>query len=298
MRELCRAAGDAEGECQAMLSDRHLPCGAPSSRRSKHGTIQPARAFAERIGNQALLAEVDNARGDCTTECACGQLAEADAAFERGILVARSLKHRPAMVVGLMFSGILHFWRSDTPRPNAFKMEAIATWPADARDGFHLPLALSYLGLTLANRGRISEAMGSMQEALDMARRNNNAVALSRIPNGIGWVSREIGNLGKAIRANEACVEFSRCRHNPGGSRSERLPNLVYDYMLAGEPRKCEDSLELVLPLSRGRTMADPQARPAGIRHNAASPVRVLVSSAQTGPRRGTRPGAAGQRGA
>ena len=104
----------------------------------------------------------------------CGELAEAEAAFERAIPVARSLKHRPALVIGLTYSGILHFWRSEYASAERIQMEA-SQLAAEARDGFHLPLALFYLGLTLANRGRISEAMGSMQEALDMAKRNNNA---------------------------------------------------------------------------------------------------------------------------
>jgi tetratricopeptide (TPR) repeat protein len=99
---------------------------------------------------------------------------------------------------------------------------------AEIRDGFYLPLALFYLGLTRANRGRFSEA-------LELAKRNNNAVALSRVPNGCGWVWREIGDLGKAIEFNDGSVEFSR-RFKAAEAESNALINLVYDYLLAGEP--------------------------------------------------------------
>ncbi len=263
MREVCRGAGDAEGECRAMLGICHVAHQARDVLSMEQFNPQ-ARALAERIGNQALMAEVDNAWG--MYQNACGHLAEADAAFERGISVARSLKHRPAMVVGLMFSGILHFWRSDYAKAERIQMEA-SQLAGEARDGFHLPLALSYLGLTLANRGRISEAMGSMQQGLDLAKRNNNAVALSRIPNGIGWVSREMGDLGAAIELNEGCVEFSR-RTKSAEAEANALLNLVYDYMLAGEPKKCEDSLERILPLYDVEQWI--RWRFYGIRHNAA----------------------------
>src|ERR1019366_4883292 len=206
MREVCRIAGDLEGECRALLGICHVATNARDVT-SMEQYCPEARALAERIGNQALMAEADNAWA--VYRMVSGELAEAEAAYERSIPMARSLKHRPALIIGLAYSGILRFWRSDYAGAERENVEA-SQLAAAARDGFHLPLSLSYLGLTLANRGRISEAMASMQEGLDMARRNNNAVALSRIPNGIGWVSREIGDLRTAIEFNEGCVEVSR----------------------------------------------------------------------------------------
>ncbi len=263
VREVCRAIGDEEGECRALLGMCHVAHQARDVLSMEQFNPQ-ARALAERIGNQALMAEVDNAWG--MYQNACGQLAEADAAFERAISVARSLKHRPAMVVGLMFSGILHFWRSDYARAERVQKEA-SQLAGEARDGFHLPLALSYLGLTQANRGRISEAIATMREALVLAKRSSHAVALSRIPNGIGWVSREMGDLGAAIELNEGCVEFSR-RTKSAEAEANALLNLVYDYMLAGEPKKCEDSLERILPLYDVEQWI--RWRFYGIRHHAA----------------------------
>ncbi|HTA44892.1 MAG TPA: protein kinase [Bryobacteraceae bacterium] len=263
MREVCRIAGDLEGECRALIGICHV---AHQSRDvDAMAQYNPeARAIAERIGNQGLMAEVDVTWG--MYQNACGQLAGADASFERGISVARFLKHRPALVMGLTHKGILQFWQSDYASAEPVQVEACHL-AAEARDGFFLPIALSYLGLTLANRGRISEAMGSMQQALDIARRNNNAVALSRIPNGIGWVSREIGDLGTAIAFNEGCVEVSR-RTNAAEGEANALLNLVYDYLLAGEPGKCEHALERILPLQERERWN--RWRFYGIRHNAA----------------------------
>jgi tetratricopeptide (TPR) repeat protein/predicted Ser/Thr protein kinase len=263
MGEACRATGNLEGECRALIGTCFVAHQARDVLSMEQFNPQ-ARALAERIGNRALMAEVDNAWG--MYQKSCGHLAEADAAFERGISVARSLNHRPAMVVGLTHTGILHFWRSDYAKAERVQMEA-SQLAGEARDGFNLANSLFYLGLTLANRGRISEAMGSMQEALDMAKRNNNALALSRIPNGIGWVSREMGDLGAAIEFNEGCVEFSR-RTKSAEAEANALLNLVYDYILAGEPKKCEDSLERILPLYDVERWI--RWRFYGIRHNAA----------------------------
>jgi tetratricopeptide (TPR) repeat protein/predicted Ser/Thr protein kinase len=265
MRKGCRAAGDAEGECRALLGICHVAQyvrDVPSMEQYS----PEARALAERIGNQALMAESDNAWA--VYQMLSGRLAEAETAFERAIPVSRSLKHRPALVNGLTYSGIVLFWRSDYAGAERVQMEA-SLLAAEDRDGFHLPLALLYLGLTLANRGRISEAMGSMQEAMDVAKRSDSALALSRIPNGIGWVLREMGDLGKAIEFNEACVEVSR-RTKYGEAEANALLNLVYDYLLAGEPGKSEQALERILPLyERERSMGSAW-RFYGIRHNAA----------------------------
>jgi tetratricopeptide (TPR) repeat protein len=263
MREVCRASGDLEGECRALIAicivamqARDVP--------SMEQYNPEARALAERIGNQALVAEANNAWA--IYQMVCGELDAAEANFGKALPVARALKHRPAMVISLTYHGILRFWRSDYAGAEKIQVEA-SQLAADARDGFHLPLALFYLGLTLANRGRISEAMASMQAALDMARRNNNALALSRIPNGIGWVWREMGDIGKAIEFNEGCVEFAR-RTKAAEGEANGLINLVYDYLHAGQFGKCEEALEGILPLyDRERWN---RWRFYGIRHNAA----------------------------
>jgi serine/threonine protein kinase/tetratricopeptide (TPR) repeat protein len=156
MREVCRTAGDAEGECRALLGICHVAQyvrDVPSMEQYS----PEARALAERIGNQALMAEADNAWAIC--QMLSGKLAEAETAFQRAIPVSRSLKHRPALVNGLTYSGIVRFWRSDYAGAERVQAEA-SLLAAEARDGFHLPLALLYLGLTQANRGRIFRSDG------------------------------------------------------------------------------------------------------------------------------------------
>ena len=244
MLEVCRAAGDLEDECRALIG---MTTAAHNLRElvdvERYG--REAMALAERTANQALVA-------DAGLQWAIylgvnGRLPEAQTHWDRCIPLARSSTNRAALASGLTYQGVKHFWESEYEVAEATQLEA-AGLAAEIRDGFYLPLALFYLGLTRANRGRLSEAMASLEEAMDLAKRNNNAVALSRVPNGCGWVWREIGNLGKAIEFNDGSVEFSR-RFRAAEAESNALINLVYDYLLAGEPGKAAGALERVQPL-------------------------------------------------
>jgi len=244
MREVCRASGNLEGECRALVG---LTTVAHNLR--ELGDVetfgQEAMVLADRTENPALVA--DGGMQWAIFLGVNGRLPEAQAHWSRCIPLARSSRNHSALASGLTYQGVKHFWESDYEAAEATQLEA-AGLAAEIRDGFYLPLALFYLGLTRANRGRISAAMDSLNEALDLAKRNNNAVALSRVPNGFGWVWREIGNLRKAIEFNDGSVEFSR-RFRAAEAESNALINLVYDYLLAGEPGKAAGALENVRPL-------------------------------------------------
>jgi tetratricopeptide (TPR) repeat protein len=263
MRSACQIAGDLEQECRALLG---LTTAAHNLRElddvEKYG--QEAMRLAEQIGNQALAAEA--MINWAVYQCVTGRLDEAQSYFERSIPLARSIGHKPALPAGLMYRGVLHFWKSEYEAAEKTQVEASQV-AAEVRDGFYLPVALLYLGLTRANRGRISEAMASMQEALDLARRNNNVVALSRVPNGIGWVWREIGDLAKAIEFNKGSIEVSQ-RTRAAEAEANGWLNIVYDYLLAGEPGKAAEALEGIQPLYQRERWN--RWRFYGIRHRAA----------------------------
>jgi tetratricopeptide (TPR) repeat protein len=244
MREVCRAAGNLEGECRALIG---LTTVAHNQREladnERYG--REAMALAESTANQALVA--DAGMQWAIYLGVTGRLPEAQTHWDRCIPLARAAGNRATLASGLAHQGVKHFWESNYEAAETTQLEAVGL-AAEIRDGFYLPQALFYLGLTRANRGRISAAMASLDEALDLAKRNNNAVALSRVPNGCGWVWREIGNLGKAIEFNNGSVEFSR-RFRAAEAESNAWINLVYDYLLAGESGKAAGALESVQPL-------------------------------------------------
>ncbi len=244
MRETCRAAGNLEDECRALIG---MTTAAHNLREltdvERYG--REAMALAECTANQALVA-------DAGLQWAIylgvnGRLPEAQTHWDRCIPLARSSANRVALASGLTYQGVKHFWQSEYQIAEATQLEA-AGLAAEIRDGFYLPLALFYLGLTRANRGRLSAAMASLDEALDLSKRNNNAVGLSRVPNGCGWRWREIGDLGTAIEFNDGGAEFAR-RLKAAAAEANSLINLVYDYLLAGEPGKAAGALERVKPL-------------------------------------------------
>jgi serine/threonine protein kinase len=272
MLSACRSAGDLEQECRALLG---LTTTAHNLREldnvEKYG--QEAMRLAEQTGNQALAAEAMINWG--VYQEVIGRLDQAQNYFDRSIPLARSIGHKPALPAGLLYRGVLHFWKSEYEAAEQTQLEATQV-AAEVRDGFYLPLALLYLGLTRANRGRISEAMASMQEAFDLAKRNNNGVALSRVPNGIGWVWREIGDLSKAIEFNQGSIEVAQ-RARAAEAEANGWLNIVYDYLLAGEPAKAAAALEGVQPLYEREKWN--RWRFYGIRHQAANAEFFLVKS-------------------
>jgi tetratricopeptide (TPR) repeat protein len=244
MRDVCRASANLEGECRALVG---LTTVAHNLRDLDNVELygREAMALAERTRNPALVA--DAGMQWALYLGVTGRLPETQAQWDRCIPLARSVNHRSALAFGLTFQGVKHFWESNYALAEATQLEA-SELAAGIRDGFHLPLALFYLGLSRANRGRISEAMDALNQALDFAKRNNHAVALSRVPNGFGWVWREIGDLRKAIEFNDGGVGFAS-HFRAAEAESNGLINLVYDYLLAGEPGKAAGALERVKPL-------------------------------------------------
>ncbi len=244
LRQIAQAAGDAEEECWALIGITKV---ATHTRELAVVELygREAMSLADRIGSPALIAETGNNWAQHMQ--VVGRLGEAEGYWKRSIPLARSSGHSSALSMGLTYRGVMHFWESQYEAAETMELEASIV-ASELRDGFHLPLSLYYLGLARANRGKISEAMSSMQQALDFARRNDHGVALVRVPNGIGWLWREIGDLGKAIDFNRGNVEFAR---RIGGAEGEAnaLINLVYDYILAGEPGKAAKALEEVEPL-------------------------------------------------
>jgi tetratricopeptide (TPR) repeat protein/predicted Ser/Thr protein kinase len=263
MRGACQTAGNLQEECRALIGLTTV-----GYYRRELADIEQygkaAMALAERIGDQALSAEATI--NWAIYMAVTGRLSEAESHYKGSLRLARSLGHKAALPAGLLYRGLLHFWKSEYEVAEQTQAEACQV-AAEVRDGFHQPLALLFLGLTRANRGRISEAMDTMQQAFDLAKRSDHGVALSRVPNGLGWVWREIGDLSKAIAFNQGCVEISR-RRASAEAEANGLINLVYDYLQADEPAKAAKALESVQPLYERERWA--RWRFYGIRHRAA----------------------------
>jgi tetratricopeptide (TPR) repeat protein len=190
-----------------------------------------ALQIAERIDHRAYSCE---AKGQLAASYqVIGRVEEAARLYEESIAAARNLRHLPALLQSLTYRGVVHFFRSEYDQAVAAEMEAAAL-ASESRNGFYLALSRTYLGYSLANQGRISDALNALTDALSLARRNENRIVLARAPNGIGWIYREIGVLQTAIEYDEACVETASAA-GAAEAEANALINLVYDYSMAGE---------------------------------------------------------------
>ncbi|MBZ5611578.1 MAG: protein kinase [Acidobacteriia bacterium] len=244
MLEHARAMRDAGLECTALNALANL---ANYSRRPDDmgAWASEAMRVADRIGNQAL-------RGESVAHLANfhlvkGELNEAGRFFDEALALARPLQHTAALLPALTFRGLNHFFRTEYHQAEALELEA-SDLASRVHDGFHLAISLFYLGLSRANQGRLSDALATLNQALEMARRNDNRLALARVPNGIGWVYRELHDLRRAAESDRACVEIAR-QTQTAEAEANALINLVYDYTYAGEPDLALGALRDVEPL-------------------------------------------------
>ena len=201
---------------------------------------------ADAIGDPALRSE---AMSNCALlHLVSGELHPAKVLFDEAIPIARSTRHMPALLPSLIYRGLHHFFVTEYTNAEALEAEA-AGLAIEARDGFHLANALFYLGLSLGNQGRVSEALGTLHRAHEMARRNGNQLTLSRVPNGVGWLYRELYDTRTGLEHDSRGVQVARI-NGRAEAEANSLINLVYDYLQAGESESALVSLKDVEPLT------------------------------------------------
>src|SRR5205823_5821915 len=172
---------------------------------------EEAISRAEKAGNETLriaatmpIALKQLGYGELHTE-----LAEANSLLDEIIRTARSLKYKPGLCAGLTHRGTLHFFQSEYESAEQVHKEAISL-ATELRDGFLLLICLFFLGLSRANLGRMSEALVTLKEVMEMTRRNGDLIWLARLPNSIGWIHSELQDFDYALKHDQQGVEISR----------------------------------------------------------------------------------------
>jgi len=59
----------------------------------------------------------------------------------------------------------------------------------------------------------MSEALKTLNEAVEMARRNGDRFWVSRLPNCIGWIYRELQDFQRALEHDQRGVEIAQEDH-------------------------------------------------------------------------------------
>ena len=163
-----------------------------------------------------------------------GELAAAKSNFEEVIRVARALDNKSALLGALAWRGQLYFFQSEYGCACEVLTEALQL----GTDLRHPALVLQcrfFLGLSLGNLGRISDALAVLTEVGAMARRNGERYWLAKVPNCIAWIHRELGDFDQALRCDLEGLEAARAS-NVGEAEINSLISLGYDCTHAAEP--------------------------------------------------------------
>src|SRR5262249_28693640 len=150
-----------------------------------------ALRVAESSGDERLRAETLAFIG--RRHVSLGNLAKAKQALDESIRIARRLDHKPALIAGVGWRGLLHFFHSEYERAEEMLTETLHL-SSELRDGFNVLFSLNFLSFIRGDLGRMSEALATLNEAMEMARRNGDRNQSLKIPNTIGWIHRELGD--------------------------------------------------------------------------------------------------------
>jgi tetratricopeptide (TPR) repeat protein len=83
----------------------------------------------------------------------------------------------------------------------------------------------------------MSEALATLNEGIELGRRNDELYQKSKWPNSIGWIHRELGDFDHAIEHDRAGVEIAR-QHQVLEAEINSVINLGCDYTQQGKREK------------------------------------------------------------
>jgi DNA-binding winged helix-turn-helix (wHTH) protein/tetratricopeptide (TPR) repeat protein len=174
---------------------------------------------------------------------ALGELAEAEHKFQQVI-------ERPSQVDRRILLGVLNmqarlrFFQSEYATAERLFRKTMSL-ASELGDTFEALASHYFITLTLANLGRISEALEVLNRAMEMARRNGDSYWASRVPNCLGWIHRELQDPEGALAHDRNGAEMAR---NMGVAEAEvnSVINLVIDHFQAGDRQQTDSSAQTV----------------------------------------------------
>ena len=193
--------------------------------------VKPIAAVSENTALRLETMVITALRHQCY-----GELAETKPLYGEVIHIARKINHRPALLSALTWRGFVYFFQSEYQQAEEVLVEA-RTLATELRDGFRLLNCLFCLGLVIGNQGRVSEAIGIFNEAIDLARRNGDHAVRAKLPNCLGWIYRELQDFHRARSYDRSGVEVAR-EDKIREAEAHSLINLGNYYALSGEEQK------------------------------------------------------------
>jgi len=190
-----------------------------------------AIAAAKRAGSEELRLQTLALMG--LKHLCYGELAEGKSVLDDVIQTSRTINYKPTLAAGLVWRGCLFFFQTEYERAIEIETEA-RQLASELRDGFLLLTSMFFLGLSRGNLGRMSEALTTLTEAIDMARRNGDLFWYPRMPNCIGWIHRELQDFEGALKHDAEGLGVSR-QHHVLEAEANSLINLGIDYTHSGK---------------------------------------------------------------
>lgn len=196
-----------------------------------------ALEIAEQAGSETLRVETTLLIG--LKHLCYGELKDAKFFLDDVVTTARRLNHKPALMGGVTWRSCLHFFQSEYELAVETATEG-RRLASELRDGFLMLTALFFIGLSQGNQGKMSASLKTLNEAMDIARRNGDLFWYPRMPNCIGWIYRELQDFESAHRHNDDGIEISR-RHHVLEAEANSLINRGIDCTQAGD-HGCTDA--------------------------------------------------------
>jgi tetratricopeptide (TPR) repeat protein len=209
--------------------------------------IDEARADGERA--LELARSINSAVGVASAELlfaslhmCLGELDAAEPLFDRAVPVFQKAGFHSEALEGLINSGSLHVWRQEYDDANRI-LRFAKDKAREAGSGFNIVGAHFFQSIVLGNQGQLGEAMESLTEGRRLAELNQEKYYLSRLPNTLAWLHRELGDPEKSQLLNLENVQLAREFRMPEGEANAHV-NLAIAYMDLGEPAPAHESLQ------------------------------------------------------
>jgi len=171
-----------------------------------------------------------------------GKLEEAMPLYEHAIPVHERAGLPEHGLVGVGLGGALYLWRQEYEEGHRI-LDISLDKARELGTGFSVLTGLFFQGMALGNQGRLGEAFKSLNEGIRMAELNQDYYFLPRLPNTLGWLYRELGDLEKSRQLNLENVELAR-EHGIGEGGANSCINLAINYLSLEEPERAYEHLQ------------------------------------------------------
>lgn len=171
-----------------------------------------------------------------------GATEAAEESFERSIPVLIKRGPQPHALEAMAFSGLLKAWQLDYESSH-YTVNYTLQRSRELGWSYHIVLNLFVRGMALFNQGNLSGGIRDLWEGMRLAEKNRERFWLSRYPNTVGWIYRELQDFETALRLDTEGAEAAR-ENGYAKPEANSHANIALDYMDMGDPSRALEHLD------------------------------------------------------